>query len=453
MIRADITVANEGELSTVHVAELDEGSNAWVDNPGAYYTLEKQSGAPPVPGSVVAPIAGSPIAGFPNARWVKNAGIPASVGPSGDPNSIAFFSPTGATLIDNPKLTAAPLDPFARPQIRDDRSAAGVGSVFRQGAWQADGDPDNQSGEGAVYYGPNALGLGPDATQGGYARIKPLRIGLAEIVPGINGGFLFYYFRVDGGEGGSGTNGLNFTDDANVQQFHIDRLTGTVIMGAGNAQFFGNAPGALHGSNAGLQYSSTVANRAAERVNQYGANTGIPGHVGFKSRGLTIGSLASVLVGDFLWRATAIGVTGNNTNVPNAGFAHFVVPVGGVAATSVAVDFEFQLTNKAGVRDTRMRITSEGEWQQQLPGQRIQIKEGANAMQGVATLGAGATIVVANTLVTATSRVMVTVQPGPAPLGAVYVAAIVAGANFTITSNNVGDVGVNVAWQIWEPAP
>jgi hypothetical protein len=73
-------------------------------------------------------------------------------------------------------------------------------------------------------------------------------------------------------------------------------------------------------------------------------------------------------------------------------------------------------------------------------------------MQGVAALGAGGTVVVPNTLVTANTRILFSIQEGAAPLGTLYVSARVPGASFTIASNNAADA-CTVAWQLWEPAP
>ncbi len=88
------------------------------------------------------------------------------------------------------------IDQFGRPQIWDSRNNAGTGAVYRQGGWPSDGDPISQEGEGIVIYGKNEDGeLGSGG--GAYARVKAQRIGLAEIIPGVNGGNLFYLFRVD----------------------------------------------------------------------------------------------------------------------------------------------------------------------------------------------------------------------------------------------------------------
>ena len=126
--------------------------------------------------------------------------------------------------------------------------------------------------------------------------------------------------------------------------------------------FFNQGGATLHGSNAGLQFSSTVANRGSSRFNQYGLNTGVPGITGFKSRGLNVGALASVADGNVLARMTAIGVAGDNASMPLAGFVSIQVPTGGTNTTWVATDFSVSLVPLAGpINSNRQvaRITSE----------------------------------------------------------------------------------------------
>jgi hypothetical protein len=81
-------------------------------------------------------------------------------------------------------------------------------------------------------------------------------------------------------------------------------------------------------------------------------------------------------------------------------------------------------------------------------GQGFQVREGANAKQGTATLSSG-TVTVSNTSVTANSRIFLTAQDG-STTGALRVSARTAGTSFTITSSNGTDSGV-VAYEIFEP--
>lgn len=82
----------------------------------------------------------------------------------------------------------------------------------------------------------------------------------------------------------------------------------------------------------------------------------------------------------------------------------------------------------------------------------LRVKEGTNAKQGVATL-VGGTLTVANTSVTASSRIYLTTQSlgtvvDPKPIA---VTARVAGTSFTIRSSDATDTSV-VAYEIFEPA-
>lgn len=85
----------------------------------------------------------------------------------------------------------------------------------------------------------------------------------------------------------------------------------------------------------------------------------------------------------------------------------------------------------------------------EIAGQGLRVKEGSNAKQGVATLVSG-TVTVANTSVTADSRILLTGQDNNAT-GALRVSARTPGVSFTITSSDVAATGV-VAYEIFEPA-
>jgi hypothetical protein len=83
-----------------------------------------------------------------------------------------------------------------------------------------------------------------------------------------------------------------------------------------------------------------------------------------------------------------------------------------------------------------------------LAGSGLRVAEGSNAKQGTATLTVG-TVAVANTSVTATSRILLTAQDNNST-GTLRVSARTPGTGFTVTSSNAGDSGV-VAYQIFEP--
>lgn len=84
-------------------------------------------------------------------------------------------------------------------------------------------------------------------------------------------------------------------------------------------------------------------------------------------------------------------------------------------------------------------------------GQGLQVAEGSNAKQGTFTLSGAATTVVANTSVTATSRIFLSTQT----LGTVTaastlaVSARTAGTSFTVTPSQATDTSV-VAYELFE---
>lgn len=110
----------------------------------------------------------------------------------------------------------------------------------------------------------------------------------------------------------------------------------------------------------------------------------------------------------------------------------------GVAAPTIRLGLETTTRLRLLVSDFNIGTAGRG----------LRVAEGANAKQGVATL-VGGTILVANTSVTAASRIFLTAQDNNT-IGALRVSARVVGTSFTITSSNAGDTGV-VAYEIYEP--
>ena len=82
-------------------------------------------------------------------------------------------------------------------------------------------------------------------------------------------------------------------------------------------------------------------------------------------------------------------------------------------------------------------------------GSGLQVAEGANAKQGTAVLAAGSATV-ANTSVTANSRIFLTSNADGGTPGFVRVSARTAGTSFTITSNSSTDTST-IAYEIFEP--
>lgn len=99
---------------------------------------------------------------------------------------------------------------------------------------------------------------------------------------------------------------------------------------------------------------------------------------------------------------------------------------------------------------TCLGLTGGADFAVDTVGNGLQVKEGASAKQGSFTLTAG-THTVANTTVTANSRIFLTAQDNNST-GALRVSGRTAGTSFTVTSSNAADSGL-VAYEIFEPAP
>jgi len=151
---------------------------------------------------------------------------------------------------------------------------------------------------------------------------------------------------------------------------------------------------------------------------------------------------------DLLTRALAATIALRSRVAADTNDRHQVLADGkhswgpGNAATDV--DLSRTAVGILGVTSAHLAVVTAGKG--------LQIKEGANAKMGVATLVAG-TIVVATTAVTATSRIFLTVQAlGTVALPkAIAVTAVTAATSFTITSADATDTSV-VAWLLVEPA-
>jgi hypothetical protein len=116
-----------------------------------------------------------------------------------------------------------------------------------------------------------------------------------------------------------------------------------------------------------------------------------------------------------------------------------------------------ELGSGTAARDTRWQRLSAARWGSDsdvaitVAGKGLMVKEGSNAKSGVVTLSGG-TATVANTSVTATSRIQLTSQADGGTPGWLRVSARTAGTSFTITSSSASDTST-VAYFIVEPSP
>lgn len=147
---------------------------------------------------------------------------------------------------------------------------------------------------------------------------------------------------------------------------------------------------------------------------------------------------------------SATGGTGGNLNI-RAGTG------GNSASPGVGGDIIFQtapttaLTEHLRVKATGELVVTNGPVQINTLGQGLQVRQGTNAKIGQVTLVAGAATV-ANTSVTANSRILITAQSDGGTVGFHRITAKTVGTSFVITSSNALDTSV-IAWMIVESIP
>lgn len=113
-------------------------------------------------------------------------------------------------------------------------------------------------------------------------------------------------------------------------------------------------------------------------------------------------------------------------------------------------DDAFVWSNWLPGNNNAMRLDRNGTLSLPAAGGGLRVREGSNCKQGTATLAAG-TVTVANTSVTANSRIFLTGQADGGTPGFVRVSSRVPGTSFTITSSSGTDTST-VAYEIFEPA-
>lgn len=110
------------------------------------------------------------------------------------------------------------VDAFSRTQFWNYEA----NSIIRLGALAQDGDPVNASSEGIVIYGQNAQGDAMGATDWGYFRVKPYRIGLYN---SKTAGYVGYLFKLD-----TQTNECYLKDNSGNKTFDFNRLTSEITI-------------------------------------------------------------------------------------------------------------------------------------------------------------------------------------------------------------------------------
>lgn len=178
--------------------------------------------------------------------------------------------------------------------------------------------------------------------------------------------------------------------------------------------------------------------------------TAVINHLGAAPSGTASGDLSGTYPGpliDLLTRA-AVGTSAIRTRVTGDAANRWQLVTDGTQSWgdgTAAVDTNLY-------RSAANILATDDDFALKTAGKGLQVKEGANAKMGTATLVAG-TVTVATTAVTANSRILITVQS----LGTVVtpktvaVTARTAATSFVLTSEDGTDTSV-VAWMLVEPS-
>jgi hypothetical protein len=147
---------------------------------------------------------------------------------------------------------------------------------------------------------------------------------------------------------------------------------------------------------------------------------------------------------------TASGFNSISITPATTGNAPTIASVGGNVNVSLQINTQGSggINLNAATAVTTGTFNSAGQIGTTTAGAGLTIKGGTNAKIGTVTLAAGAATV-ANTSVTASSVIFLTVQNGTTTTGTVSVGTITAGTSFTIVSSNTSDT-TTVAYMIVE---
>ena len=207
----------------------------------------------------------------------------------------------------------------------------------------------------------------------------------------------------------------------------------------------GNAGGDNTGSTAGGNVTLTAGNsKGSSNGAQVNLNAGAGG-VGTGATGATGGTIN-----------IASGTGGANAGSSGAGGdLNFSAGAGGGSGTPGAggnIVFKTASTTSQvehfRVRNTGNAAVTAGSFEVVTAGQGLQVKGGSNCKLGTSALTAG-TVTVANTAVTANSRIFLTAQNNAGTPGFLSITTITAGTSFVVKSSSNTDTST-VAWFIVE---
>lgn len=285
---------------------------------------------------------------------------------------------------------------------------------------------------------------------------------------------------VNGGSGGGGFAGILVSGQQIVTIVNTETVcrTDKVVGGCPQYGVATAASGTGPGKPLAVLVDSCLLNYATAAINEaagIGSAMIVTSHTltaaGFEPVGINryaneIGLFGSALVsGSYAADGAAITIANSNSSGHVPTLLSAAAASDGVLGIEVSGDTNARLNIDSngrhnwgpgtGATDVFLRRPSAnklavgtGDFDISTAGRGLQVAEGSNAKQGTATLTAGS-VVVANTSVTATSRIFLTSQADGGTQGFLRVSARTAGTSFTITSSSGTDTST-VAYEIFE---
>jgi len=211
-----------------------------------------------------------------------------------------------------------------------------------------------------------------------------------------------------------------------------------VVAGAGGSVTITSGAGGPTGQSGGFTFTSGPGGATSGNSGPLNLRTGNCAGSGNTGAIVAIVGTANTGNGGAVSFRSGISTAGNGGNVAFAA---------GYGATRAQDGYFYVLS----ARGEEWRVDTDGNFSGQTVGIGFRLKEGTNAKMGLATL-AGGTVTVANTAVTANTRIFLTVQTlsGAAVPQAVAPANVIAGTSFDIISASAADTST-VAWLLIEP--
>ena len=312
------------------------------------------------------------------------------------------------------------------------------------------GDPQNvQIQGGVIQQGIVGILIAGASNQ---VRVRNVRIlnNQTHNVSVTSSGFGIYFDECLISQGGAGATGTNYdiSWSGSAEGFITDCRFGSSVVSTGTAGVQGiiNIATAVvrvldanftGSGSASTNWYPTTQPQIASRVD--GSNFEFFGNIDFRFGASQRLSLRPTTTGSNAL-ATNVG-SGTNDNFRILGDGTQQFGAGGASARDTT--WARQGAGQIGTADSDIIIG--------LAGKGLRVKEGSNAKMGTATLNGTTAVTVSTTAVTATSRILLTINtPGGTPASP-YVFTRTAGTSFQIKSTGASDTSV-VAWVILEPA-